>query len=233
MAGKSSRFFKAGFDKPKHQLTLNDQYVFDLAVESFAEFFKTELFLFILQDTYQTLEFVEQRIKALGIEQALIHVLDNDTMGQAHTVYLGIDNPDIDDEEPLFIFNIDTFHHNFIKPDFVDQVDGYLEVFKGEGDHWSFVAIDADGVVTHTAEKERISEYCSNGLYYFKSKKLFMQMFDDAVKQKLMVKGEYYIAPMYNLLIKQGCLIRQSLVELEAMSFCGTPDEYYHLLNNE
>ncbi len=229
MAGNSSRFFKAGFDRPKHQLTLHGRYVFDLAVASFANYFANEPFLFIVRDTYHTLDFVEQRVQALGIQQYKIKVLAEDTKGQAHTVYLGIEDPTIADDEPIWIFNIDTFHHNFTKPDFIDQVDGYLEVFKGEGDHWSFVASDANDRVIQTAEKQRISEYCSNGLYYFKSKALFMQMFEDALKQALRVKGEYYIAPLYNILLDQGCIIRQKLVDIEDMSFCGTPDEYHQL----
>ena len=49
MAGLSSRFFKAGFDVPKYQLKVDDDYVFDLALKSFERYFDTELFVIVLR----------------------------------------------------------------------------------------------------------------------------------------------------------------------------------------
>ena len=41
MAGLSSRFFKAGFEVPKYQLSIADTIVFDLAIKSFERYFST------------------------------------------------------------------------------------------------------------------------------------------------------------------------------------------------
>ena len=55
MAGKSSRFFNAGFDKPKHQLTIGKKSVFELVINSFFEYFSSEQFIFICRDEYNNI----------------------------------------------------------------------------------------------------------------------------------------------------------------------------------
>ncbi len=232
MAGLSSRFFKAGYEIPKYQLPINDSYVFDLALKSFESYFDTELFVIILRDSFNTKQFVETRLYELGIKHYMIKVLDFETQGQAETVLLGIENPNIDNNEPLFIFNIDTFRYGFTKPDFLDNCAGYLEVFRGAGKHWSFIAVDENDKVVRTTEKQRISDLCSDGLYYFASKTLYIELIAKAKAQNLLVNNELYIAPIYNLLIEQGATVRYHCIHDNEIDFCGTPDEYSNLLQN-
>lgn len=227
MAGLSSRFFKAGYELPKYQLDMGGKTVFARSLESFEAYFETDLFVIILRDVYDTKAFVEREMQNLGIKHYQLCVLDGETEGQAETVYLGIQNT-ADDEE-LYIFNIDTFRYGFKKPDFAKDCDGYLEVFKGEGDHWSFVGIDENNKVIRTTEKERISDLCSDGLYYFNKTGVFKSLFEKTKAEKLYVKGELYIAPMYNLMLEQGADIRYELIEMSDIDFCGTPDEYVAL----
>ena len=232
MAGLSSRFFTAGFDVPKYQLKINDYYVFDLALKSFEKYFDTELFVIVLRDCFNTKAFVESRLRALKIKQYKIKVLDFETQGQAETVFLGIDDPDISDNEPLYIFNIDTFRYGFTKPDFINECAGYLEVFHGDGEHWSFIEIDDTDTVVRTTEKQRISDLCSDGLYYFASKFLYMKLLAEAKQQQLLVNNELYIAPIYNLLIQQGAQVRYHCINSNEIDFCGTPDEYAALIEH-
>ncbi len=229
MAGLSSRFFKAGYEVPKYQLDLCGKTVFARSLESFKAYFESDLFVIILRDVYDTKAFVEKEIQKLGIKSYHICVLDGETEGQAETVYLGV--KDLPDEEELYVFNIDTFRHNFKKPNFAKECDGYLEVFKGEGDHWSFVGIDENNKVIRTTEKERISDLCSDGLYYFNKLDTFKSLFEKSKAEQLYIKGELYIAPMYNLMIDKGADIRYDLIELSQIDFCGTPDEYLALKN--
>lgn len=228
MAGLSSRFFKSGYTLPKYQLDLHGQTVFAWAVSSFRDYFATDKFVFIYRDIFDTKEFIEREINKLGIKDFELICLSEETLGQADTVYQGISN--IEDEE-LFIFNIDSKLCHFTKPDFIDDCDGYLEVFEGQGDHWSFVDANSDGLVIKTTEKERISELCSDGLYYFKSSIQFKQVVEKAMSEKYFVKNELYVAPLYNLLIQEGRVIRYQLVSQNDILFCGTPDEYHILMS--
>ena len=230
MAGLSSRFFKAGYTKPKYQLDLNGETVFSWSIRSFERYFKTDKFVFIYRDVYETKNFLEEEMTKLGISDYELVCLPEETLGQADTVYQGIVN--INADESIYIFNIDSRIIDFVKPEWADECDGYLEVFKGEGDHWSFAEPDGNtNKVLRTTEKERISELCSDGLYYFKHKSIFESLFLDTKFKGNTTKNEYYIAPLYNELISQGGNVFYDLIPADKILFCGTPDEYLALLN--
>jgi len=224
MVGLSSRFFKAGFTKPKFQLDLAGESVFARAVRSFDNYFKSDRFLFVTREDYDTPAFVEKELARLGVDDYVVKSLRHDTRGQAETVSLGLGNAS--DDEPLYIFNIDTFRYHYRKPKFVNECDGYLEVFEGSGDHWSFVAPASDSRVARTTEKERISNLCSDGLYYFKKRSSFESALEHARMTESTVKGEYYIAPLYNHLIDRGATIMYDVIKMADIDFCGTPDEF-------
>lgn len=228
MVGLSSRFFNRGYEKPKYQLPLNGKTVFHYVVKSFEKYFKSDMFIFLCRSDYEAKDFIRAELMTLGVEQYEIMVFEKNTRGQAETVYEGLKDIAVEDE--LFIFNIDTFRPGFIKPPFLDTCDGFLEVFKGEGDHWSFVESDYCDIVKKTAEKKRISDLCSDGLYFFKNKFDFNEAFEDALENHDTVNGEFYIAPLYNYMIKNGKSIKYHLISKDDINFCGTPDEYENLI---
>ncbi|MEL7290557.1 MAG: glycosyltransferase family 2 protein [Pseudomonadota bacterium] len=236
MAGLSSRFFKAGFKKPKYMLEAHNETLFEHAVNSFKHYFDSEHFLFIVRDMQDTPQFVDQQARALGIASFEVQVLNQETRGQAETVYLGSQHCQ-DASEPITIFNIDTFRPNFTFPINSQDWDGYLEVFSGDGDNWSYAKpISKESTqVIETAEKRRISDLCCTGLYYFSS----LQDYRDSylhylsLPQEQWDKGELYVAPLYNYLIQQGKNIHYHLIERSDVIFCGVPDEYYQFLEQK
>ena len=228
MLGLSSRFFSAGYERPKYQLDLHGQSVFARSVSSFARYFASDRFVFLVRSDHDGPAFVRDELHRLGIADCAIKVFDRDTGGQAETVYLGVQDEAAD--EPLFVFNIDTFRPGYRKPAFIGSCDGYLEVFEAPGEHWSFIEPGPDGRVLRTTEKERISGLCSDGLYHFRSRTLFDQAFQEARDHDLRVKGEFYVAPLYNLLIQRGADIRYQQVERSQVILCGTPEDYRELL---
>lgn len=230
MAGLSSRFTKAGYDRPKYMLDVDGNTVFYHAVNSFKKYFSNCKILFIYRDIQNTKDFIENECMSMNINSFELIELDYKTEGQAHTVALGLEKANIQDDESILIFNIDTFRPNFELPQEIDfdTVDGYLEVFEAKGDHWSFVlSKDKDSnKVIKTTEKERISSLCSSGLYYFKKTIDYNRVFKEIEKKNDKSKNEYYIAPMYNYLIKEEEDIRYSQISLDEIVFCGTPYEY-------
>ena len=225
MAGLSSRFFREGYTEAKYRLPLHGKSVFYRAVSSFCNYFDQDQFLFVFRAEPGARDFIVSELIRLGVKTYRLVELPAETKGQADTVYQG--TRDIPESEPLFIFNIDTIRLDFLKPDWIDECDGYLEVFRGEGDHWSFIDPGPDGTVLRTTEKDRISEFCSDCLYYFRRR----QDFDVAFNAGESAHGELYVAPMYNHLIRSGCNIRYQEIEREQLLFCGTPAEYRELLD--
>lgn len=228
MAGLSSRFFNAGYDRPKYQLPLGNESMFAWSVSSFREYFTLDKFIFIYRDVFDNKEFLESEIAKLGILHYELICLNEPTLGQADTVYQALKQCQEDNE--IFIFNIDSKLLNFIKPNWLKKCSGYLEVFDGVGDHWSFVEPKDNLHVLRTTEKERISNLCSNGLYYFDSLKKFNQLVEYSIDNMLFVNNELYIAPLYNLLIADEAPVYYKLIDQSQIEFCGTPNEYNELL---
>jgi dTDP-glucose pyrophosphorylase len=231
MAGMSSRFTKAGYEKPKYMLELNGAPLFDYCVGSFKAYFKTDAFLFIARSVMGTEAFIHQRCAVLGVEQYEIVILDSATQGQAETVSLGLEQSTITDSFGLTIFNIDTIRPKYQHPiDVMKSSEGFLEVFSGEGNNWSFAELDNDesNRVIRTTEKDPISQWCSTGLYYFSSKSCFLNLFKRySLKEASSCGGgEYYIAPMYNLLISSGDSVKVNKIGAKEVLFSGVPEEY-------
>jgi len=233
MAGLSSRFFKAGYELPKYMLEAHGESLFDHSVKSFQTYFDTTRFIFIVRDVFDTPEFVKQRAIALNIKDYDVVILNEETRGQAETVTLGLSSYR-ESNEPITIFNIDTFRPCFEYPDLEKLGDGYLEVFRGAGDNWSFVRPinEQTTQVDLTTEKNPISDLCCTGLYHFKNIQDYFKAYDYylSIPKEQWEKGELYVAPLYNYLINLKLKIHYHEIPRKDVIFCGTPDEYIDFL---
>jgi hypothetical protein len=231
MAGLSRRFSEAGYALPKYMLQAHGQSLFAHAVGGFSALFASHPFLFIMRDVAGTPGFVREECARLGVREAHSVVLEAPTRGQAETVALGLRAADVATRTPVTIFNIDTFRPGFRFPTGFapDAVDGYLEVFRGEGANWSYVRpVPGTDRVAETAEKRPISDLCCTGLYHFGGAALFLDAYARfaAGEAEAMGLRELYVAPMYNLLLREGRDIRYALIAREEVEFCGVPEEY-------
>ena len=222
MAGLSSRFFVDGYTLPKYRLKLGQKTIFEHVLGSFKIYFKNDLFAFGLNTKFLDSEFVESVAKGIGIQNFCIIPVGEQTLGQAHTVNIMLQHLQTEDE--LYVFNIDTIHHRFVKLPFVgSNYEAYLELFSGVGDHWSFAKLDENFLAVEFAEKKRISNYCSNGLYAFKSARKYTEIFEKYEKQH---RSELYIAPMLNLYLENSLPVFGKICSIEDFTFCGTPVEF-------
>lgn len=238
MGGLSKRFTDAGYTVPKFMLDLHGFTVFEHAVIGFQLYFQQHTFVFAFRKDPETEAFVKEKCMHMGIPEENIRIvnLHEPTSGQAETVWIAVREAALLPSEPIIIFNIDSFQSDFVLPTGFDlnSTDGYLEVFVGEGDHWSFVQPGADCIVIRVTEKERVSEFCSTGLYYFKRALDFNRAFENTLDVELsdLQGGERYVAPLYNELIAERKSVKYHLVSTSSVTFCGTPDEYSAILNS-
>lgn len=243
MAGLSSRFLKAGYQLPKYMLPLGAGSMLQSVLEGFRSEFKRQEFLFICRNVAETEAFIENQIAQMkdGPRTYRIAVLEHETSGQADTVYQGLVASNVRDDETLTIFNIDSQHNAFYYPTEFElgKIDGYLEVFSGEGTHWSFARPAENdrrpGAVAEIAEKRRISNLCSSGLYYFKTAAYYKSLFEASLETRAedAEGGERYIAPLLNAAIEKGDDIRFSEIQQSEITFTGTPDEYHAQLRQQ
>ena len=228
MAGRSQRFYDAGYTVPKYALPLQGGSVFDHAVGSFRALFDNEAFLFVAHADAEA--YVRAACARLGVRRFQIAALTAPTAGQAETVERGLDAIRAAEDDALTIFNIDTFRPGFADPGaWFAGLAGWLEVFRGEGANWSYVrpAPGPEPLAAETAEKRPISDLCCTGLYHFARADQFRQAL--AAERLAPQARELYVAPLYNHLIGKGLKVGWSLIEPEAVVFCGTPAEYQAL----
>ena len=231
MAGLSKRFKDAGYKVPKYMLEAHGATLFEHSVNSFNRYFNSSHFVFAVRDELSSVDFVNKQATQLGIKNFTTISIEKPTRGQAETLHLAIEQHTPLHNSAFVVFNIDTFRPDFLFPNQIDLWDGYLEVFRGPGEHWSFALPESNDStrVARTAEKERISDLCSTGLYYFRSGKLFNQYYLPYAKQ--LATKELYIAPLYNALIKENLEVHFDLIDANDVFFCGIPDEYNEFLN--
>lgn len=138
--------------------------------------------------------FIKEKCQELGIANYHLILLDYLTDGQATTATLA--EKYWNQEHALLIYNIDTY----VEPGQMNSEelkgDGFIPCFKAEGDHWSFVRLDEQDRVVEIREKQRISDHCTLGAYYFKTCGLYKKLYDEYYsEEKNLVKGEKYVAP--------------------------------------
>lgn len=228
MAGLSRRFTEAGYLTPKYMLKCGGISIFRHAIFSFKALFGTVHFLFVYREIQDTGRFIEDECIAMGLTDFSRIRIDVPTRGQAETVAIALRQVRADANEPVLIFNIDTIRPGYRLPSIAAVADGYLEVFLGEGDSWSFVA-PAEGFehrVALTTEKRRVSNLCSTGLYYFRRCEDFLFAFDEELVCGPADANEFYVAPLFNQLISRGLDIRYEIIDAGEVYFSGVPQEY-------
>lgn len=233
MAGRSSRFFDAGYNEPKYMLKAHGRSLFNHSVKSFEKYFALERFIFITNAEFNASSFVAVECVSLGIVDYVIVELEEPTRGQAETVYLGLSKNNLTVDEHLVIFNIDTIRPGLDLVAIRDHKSssGYLETFIGSGANWSNILPKDTRVqtVALVAEKQEISKYCCTGLYVWKSYIEFIRVFEKLRDQNISIgseENELYVAPMYNVLIAEGQEVHYTIVDVHDVVFAGVPAEY-------
>jgi len=225
MAGLGSRFKKAGYDVPKYRIEAFGKTLFEWSMESLKGFEAPDnRYIFIVRKEDGSEPFIKETCTKLGLTDVEIVEIDYLTDGQATTAMLGKDY--WDKESELMIYNIDTYVEAYEMKREDIAGDGFIPCFHADGDHWSFVKLDENGKAVLVREKERISDNCTLGAYYFKTCGLYEQMYEEYYSSdEKLEKGEKYVAPLYNYMISKGADIRISIVDFEKVHVLGTPEE--------
>lgn len=231
MAGLGSRFRKAGYDCPKYMIEAKGKTLFDWSMDSLVGYNKkVSKYIFVVRKDDGSDGFIRKHMMKYGISDIEIIGINHMTDGQATTCMLAI--PYCNPDEEIMVYNIDTYvEPNEMKYEDISG-DGHIPCFHADGDHWSFVRQDEYGNVVEVREKERISDNCTLGAYYFKSAKLYKKLYEEYyADDSRMEKSEKYIAPLYNYMIEQGMKVTISLVAAGKVHVLGTPEELDDFLN--
>lgn len=144
------------------------------------------------------------------------HAIAEVTRGQLETAYLGF--PFVPSQNSVAIFNSDTFFRSssLLPAIKSGDWDGLIPCGQESGDAWSFCQVLDDSsdtmVVTDIAEKKRISEWCSVGFYWFRSRVIF-EKYARLEMDAATGSQEIFVAPMYRRLISDKLRIGMNRAE--------------------
>jgi UDP-N-acetylglucosamine diphosphorylase / glucose-1-phosphate thymidylyltransferase / UDP-N-acetylgalactosamine diphosphorylase / glucosamine-1-phosphate N-acetyltransferase / galactosamine-1-phosphate N-acetyltransferase len=223
MAGRGSRLSEHHSGLPKPLIEVEGRPLWWWATGCLPLDYATRLVFVCLREHVETYDLVERFEKACPAYPVTVRVLDDVTDGQLRTVTEASELFDM--TRPLLVFNADTwFSHD--QEAFLREAacsDGLLGVARRDGDRWSFARIDERGDVVEVAEKRRISDLASTGLYYFRNTGRFLEDAEAMFRTEDRSHGEFFIAPLYQRMIDRGERIRTCLTT--AFTPIGTPEE--------
>ncbi len=232
MAGVGSRFKKAGYKVPKYMIEAKGKTLFEWSMDSLIGYNENvEKYIFVVQRQDNSKEFITKQCEKYKINEFEIIEIDGLTDGQATTCMLAL--PYLNKEKPIMIYNIDTYVEPYEMKYEDIKGDGFIPCFYGKGDHWSFAKLDEKERVVEVREKERISENCTLGAYYFSSANLYEKIYNEYyIDDSNLEKNEKYIAPLYNYMIKNDFEVRISIVNVDKVHVLGTPEELKEFVEN-
>lgn len=225
MAGNGSRFQEAGYKMPKYEIEVKGKSLFEWSMDSLLGFKDPHVqYIFITRKENHAQDFLKRKCSQYGIEKYRVIELGDCTDGQATTCMYAI--PYCNKKDSIFVYNIDTYVEPYEMNLENIRGDGCIPCFKAEGTHWSFVEADDMGRAIRVEEKERISDNCSVGAYYFKTSKLYADLYNEYYcDNQNMKQSEKYIAPLYNIMIRNKMDVRMQIINKEHVHILGTPEE--------
>ena len=222
MAGLGSRFVKEGFKVPKQIINVKDKHLIDISLDCLD--YKDCNLIFVVRDEHVYNHHMDELLKKKFGDDITIVVLDKLTDGSVCSCLYAEDY--IDNDAPLIIHTLDIEFRPVFNPHVMNELDadGLILTFKSNSINYSYAQIDDDGYVIKTAEKKAISSNACVGIYGYKKGSDFCKYAKEMIDKNLRTKNEFYISPLYNLLIDDGKKIVTDSVE--KMHIFGTPDEY-------
>jgi NDP-sugar pyrophosphorylase family protein len=191
-------------------------------------------------DAYQ----MEKQLKEIYSDDITVIVIDKLTRGASETVLKAKDF--INPEEDLLLSDTDHFFDGRGFADLIANKDadtaGIIPVFRARNDgipKWSYTLTKPDrNHISQVAEKSRElmekGAYANIGAYYFSKGKYFIAEAEKAIERNERagdpVKGEFYIAPLYQKLLDQGMKLQAAVIP--EMWGLGTPEDLEFFLAN-
>lgn len=224
-AGEGSRFRAEGISVPKPLIRVQGLTLLEHTLRSFALAPGDQL-LMAVQRAHGVHEQLADRLQQ-AFPLVAQHWLELEALlpGQLATAVAALEQTLPDEDQPLLIHNCDT---GFAwQSDLLPSAEAYgsMAVFPAEGEHWSFGQPDPHDPsrAIAIAEKQRISELASIGLYGFQSVHRFLSDARQQLRSGNTVRGEHYVAPLLQRALSLGETVQ--LPRVGGVRLYGTPTE--------
>ena len=225
MAGRGSRFVKAGYKLPKPLVPVHKKSLIECVTENIRPACEHQFTYICLKehiDTYDLRARLEQMAPGCNIVE-----VDSVTEGAACTVLLA--EKYIDNDDMLMIANSDQYVEVDIDAyiEAINDDDGLIMTMTADHPKWSYIKYDENDKVTMVREKEVISDMATVGIYNYRHGSDFVKYARQMIEKDIRVNNEFYVAPVYNEMIEAGMSIAYySIGSVEdGMYGLGTPED--------
>lgn len=221
MAGAGSRFAKAGYIDPKPLIKVHDTPMIEAVVRNLTPV-TPHRFIFIVQAAHAQSYGLREFLPAISNGGAVIEI-NGLTEGAACTVLKA--QHLIGSDQQLMIANSDQYIdfdiNKYLGEMDVKQLDGLIMTMTASDPKWSFVELDEAHLVSRVVEKEVISDEATVGIYNFRHGGDFVRAANEMIARDERVNGEFYVAPAYNALIREGLRVGIHNIGSEANGMYG------------
>ena len=237
MAGEESRFAKVGYTLPKPLIDVKGEPMIKKVIDNIKPMTvgEDEFIFLVRKEHLQKFSNLKEKLFDYCGGNAKIVEVNGLTEGAACTALLAKEHINKEYED-LLIVNSDQLieyePQNFLTLKRYALVDGIIFTFKATESKWSFAKTNDRNIVTEVAEKNPISDNATSGHYYYKQAKDFVSCAEEMIKENIRTNNEFYIAPVYNQLIKKSSLRRIVTFTVNKMWGLGTPEDLNHYLEN-
>ena len=232
MAGRGSRFSKAGYTVPKPLIDVHGKPMIEVVTQNIRPEREHRFIYLCLKEHIEKYNLHELLEKiSHGCE---IVMVDSVTEGAACTVLLAKEL--INNDDSLMIANSDQFVDIDIN-DYLgqaDRFDGMIMTMYADDPKWSYAKIE-DGLVKLVREKEVISNEATVGIYNYNKGSYFVKYAEQMIENNIRVNNEFYVAPAYNEMIEAGERIGYYNIGTvdDGMYGLGTPEDLERFLKND
>lgn len=253
MAGRGSRFLDAAsinpeYSRPKPLITITPKGgegkpMVKWAIESLRKFnVPTKNLVFICRRDHEDEFQISQKLKEIFAEDINVLFVEQITRGAAETVLIAKDLINTDEE----IIVSDSDHYFDGSPLFEavknknPETAGIIPVFEPPDDEpkWSYTLFDESNVASAVGEKDadlmNQGAYANIGGYYFSKGKIFVEEAEEMIAKGEMYgaegKKEFYMAPVYDRLIKKGHRVEVAIIP--QVWGLGTPKDVEYFEKN-
>ena len=225
MSGAGQRFVDEGYLYPKPFLQFHGKTMIENVLENIG--YNNQFILIMRKEHQLKFQHIIDNINKVVSTPVIVLTVDTLTQGAAETCLLAKNS--INADEPLMIANCDQmflWNQTDFEEKTKNSLDGYIFTFFVERNPlgYSYAEVDDNGLVIRTAEKEKISDYATTGIYVWAKAQYFFDAAESMIAKNLRVNNEFYVCPTFNENIAAGQKI--GIWPIEKHYPIGTPSDF-------
>lgn len=228
LGGKGERFARQGYAQPKPLIPILDKCMIQYVLDT-----QSADKVFILYnkslDAHNFSSFIRSRYPHVEL------VAVDDTLGAAHTLYLGIEEirRKYSYYQKTLVLDCDTYYTEDIGALFRKSEDNMVFYTHNTDPNpvYSYIAMNSDNIITTIREKEKISDNANTGAYAFTSIDTLFEFSKHVLDNNITFQNEPYTSCVISEMIRNGHrFVGRELPQSSVISL-GTPVAVQQYIN--